>query len=118
MQWYLTVLKQYAVFNGRSGRQEFWMFTLINIIILVALGWLDKAMGTDQFIYGLYTLAILLPGLGVGIRRLHDTNRSGWWLLLGLIPLVGAIVLIVFYAQASDPGSNQYGPKPLDQLPG
>lgn len=116
MQWYLKVLRQYTDFNGRARRTEFWMFTLFNVIISVILLILDNVLGTSFGGTGLlgllYSLAVLLPGLAVGIRRLHDTGRSGWWLLIGLIPLIGVIVLIVFYATDGDRAPNAYGPDP------
>lgn len=112
MSWYFEVLKKYAVFSGRSRRSEFWYFALFNFIIAVVLMIIDRAAGTYPALYLIYVLAVLLPGLGVAIRRLHDTNRSGWWVLIDFIPLVGAIILIVFCAQDSDPGDNQYGPNP------
>jgi uncharacterized membrane protein YhaH (DUF805 family) len=105
MNWYLDVLKKYAEFNGRAGRQEFWMFALINFIISVVLSAI-RPLGY------LYSLAVLTPCLAVGARRLHDIGRSGWFQLLVLIPLIGPIVLIVFAAQDSQPGENQYGPNP------
>ena len=117
MQWYTEVLKKYAVFSGRARRKEFWMFALINIGISIVLSILDAIIGTRTdsgfgILSGIYSLAVLLPSLAVGVRRLHDTGRSGWWILIGLIPLIGAIVLIVFYAQEGKPGDNQYGPDP------
>lgn len=112
MEWYLGVLKQYAVFTGRSRRKEYWMFVLFNFIIAVVLGFVEEAIGSSGILGGIYALAVLLPSLGVGIRRLHDTGRTGWWLLIGLIPLIGTIVLIVFMVQDSQPGANEYGPNP------
>ena len=112
MSWYLEVLKKYAVFSGRSRRSEYWYFALFNVIIAIVLMLIDRAAGTYPALYAIYVLAVLIPGLAVSIRRLHDTNRSGWWLLIDLIPLVGAIILIVFLAQDSDAGDNQYGPNP------
>ena len=83
MNWYLDVLKKYAVFsNGRSRRKEYWMFFLINIIIAIVLGFIEGIMGGPGIISSLYSLAVLLPEIGVSIRRLHDTNRSGWWLFI------------------------------------
>ena len=111
MNWYIDVLKKYAVFDGRARRTEYWMFVLFNVIIAIVLALIDRAMG-HQILGTIYSLAVLLPGIGVSIRRLHDTGRIGWWLLLAFIPLIGAIVLIVFMAQDSQPGSNQYGPNP------
>ncbi len=111
MNWYLEVLKKYAVFTGRAHRTEYWMFFLFNFIIAIVLGVIDGVLGTA--ILGLiYSLAVLIPGIAVGVRRLHDTNRTGWWLLIGLVPLIGFIVLIVFFVQDSQEGSNDYGPNP------
>lgn len=117
MNWYLSVLKKYAVFSGRSQRAEFWWYALFNFIIAVVLSIVDGMLGTTTTAgYGIlstiYALAVFLPGLGVSIRRLHDTGRTGWWVLIGLIPLIGIIVLIVFWCIDSEPGSNQYGPNP------
>ena len=117
MQWYLKVLSQYADFNGRARRTEYWMFTLISTIISVVLLILDSmlldfSLGDIGLLQGLYSLAVLLPSLAVGARRLHDTGRSGWWLLIGLIPLIGAIVLIVFFVFDGDRGPNAHGPDP------
>ena len=118
MNWYIEALKKYAVFSGRSRRKEYWYFALFNIIITILLTLIDSSIGTldEKSGYGvlntIYSLGVLLPGLGVSIRRLHDTGRSGWWLLIGLIPLIGAIVLIIFFVRDSQPGDNQYGPSP------
>lgn len=114
MNYYTDVLKKYAVFTGRATRKEYWMFFLINLVISIVLGLIERnVLGMQSApISSLYSLAVLLPSIGVGIRRLHDTNRSGWWLLIALVPLVGAIVLIVFLATDSLPGENQYGPNP------
>ena len=112
MNWYLDVLKKYAVFNGRSRRKEYWMFFLINIIIAIVLGFIEGIMGGPGIISSLYSLAVLLPEIGVSIRRLHDTNRSGWWLFICLVPIIGVIILIVYMVQDSQPGENQYGQNP------
>ncbi len=117
MNWYLGVLKKYAVFSGRARRKEYWMFILVNVIIAFVLGLIDGIVGvaleSDQsLLTTLYTLAILLPSLAVGVRRLHDTGRSAWWLLIALVPIIGPIVLLVFLVQDSQHGDNQYGPNP------
>ena len=117
MTWYIEVLKKYAVFNGRARRKEYWMFLLFSIIIGFVLGLVEGLAGiapeSDQSVLAdLYMLAVLLPSLAVGARRLHDTDRSGWWLLIGLVPIIGAIVLLVFMVQDSQPGENQHGPNP------
>lgn len=118
MSWYLGVLKKYAVFGGRAGRPEYWYFVLFNLAVSLVLGFLDGFLGTFSnsarigLLGGLYSLAVLCPTIGLGMRRLHDINRSGWWLLIGFIPIVGWIVLIVWAATGSDPGQNQYGSGP------
>lgn len=112
MNWYIAVLKKYAEFSGRARRQEFWMFVLINFVISVLLALVDTALGDAGLLGGIYSLAVLVPALGVSVRRLHDINKSGWMLLIGLIPLIGLIVLIVFYAKEGDAGDNAYGPNP------
>jgi uncharacterized membrane protein YhaH (DUF805 family) len=118
MSWYLEVLKKYAVFSGRARRKEYWMFALINFIITLVLIVIDLLIGTFSpqagfgLLEGLYSLAVLIPGIAVTVRRLHDTDRSGWWILIGLIPLIGGLVLLVFIVLDSEPGANQYGPNP------
>ena len=115
IQNYIGVLKKYAEFSGRARRRELWLFVLCNIIISIVvsiLGFIPVLGKIIYVLYLLYTLAILIPSLAVGARRLHDTNKSGLFLLLGLIPLVGAIILIVFFAIEGDKGKNQYGPDP------
>ncbi|MEU3344419.1 DUF805 domain-containing protein [Streptomyces sp. NPDC006700] len=115
MNWYVEVLKKYVVFNGRARRQEYWMFTLFSVIISIVLAIVDAVIGT-QILDWLYTLAVLLPTLGVTVRRLHDTDRSGWWILIGLIPLVGFIVMLVFLATEGTRGENKYGANPKEPL--
>lgn len=112
MSWYLEVLKKYAVFSGRARRTEYWMFVLINFIIGLILGGVDFMLGFSGLVGSIYSLAVFIPGLAVSVRRLHDTNRSGWWLFVFLIPLVGWIILLIFMIQDSIPGENKYGPNP------
>jgi uncharacterized membrane protein YhaH (DUF805 family) len=112
VNWYLAVLKNYAGFSGRARRTEYWMFFLINLIIVVVLDVIGMAIKVSTLLGGIYGLAVLIPSLAVGVRRLHDTGRSGWWLLIGLIPVIGTIILIVFLATEGQPGDNQYGPNP------
>ena len=120
MTWYLLVLKKYAVFSGRSSRKEFWYFSLISFLIAIVLVVADVMAGTFDaetgigLLGGIYAIAVLIPIIAVSVRRLHDTDRSGWWLLIAFIPLIGAIVIIVFWAQDSQPGENQYGSNPKD----
>jgi uncharacterized membrane protein YhaH (DUF805 family) len=118
MSWYIAVLKKYAVFSGRARRKEFWMFVLFNVIFSIVATLLDRVLGTrvgemgNGWISILYSLAVLIPSLAVAVRRLHDIGKSGWWLLISLIPLIGAIWLLILYIKDSQPGDNQYGPNP------
>lgn len=118
MSWYLEVLKKYARFDGRAGKKEYWHFSLVSFIIIVVLSVIDIATGTFKvevglgLLSGIYTLAVLIPGIAVSVRRLHDTDRSGWWLLINAIPLIGVVVFLVFTAQNGTPGDNQYGSNP------
>jgi len=112
MSWYLEVLKKYAVFSGRARRKEYWFFSLFNLIIGFVLGVVEVLVGGPGIVGMLYGLAVIIPALAVSVRRLHDTDRSGWWLLIALIPVVGAIVLLIFMVLDSSPGENQYGPNP------
>ncbi len=111
-----TCLNKYADFSGRARRSEYWFFFLFNVLVSIVASIIDAIIGTRSssgfgLLEGIAALALLLPGLAVGARRLHDTSRSGWWLLIGLIPLLGAIVLIIFFVQDSHP-DNQYGASP------
>jgi uncharacterized membrane protein YhaH (DUF805 family) len=153
MKWYIQVLNSYADFSGRSRRKEYWMFFLINLIISIVLSIIDKVLGSDNIVsFGgtafrnngiigsLYSLLIFVPSLAAGVRRLHDTNRSGWFLLLPFSPfllflispflgkigfvlmfmgyltiIVFAIVLIVLLATEGDKGENDYGPNPKSE---
>ena len=118
MSWYLQALKKYAVFGGRSRRMEYWYFVLFNIIVSIVLGVIDGLLGTSGsyagagLLSGIYGLAVLIPSLAVTVRRLHDTDRTGWWILIALVPLIGVIVLLVFALLEGTPGNNQYGPNP------
>lgn len=105
------VLTQYATFSGRARRSEYWWFYLAYVIAAVVATIIDGILGVPV-LEVLLALGLLIPGLAVGVRRLHDVGKSGWWLLIGLIPLVGPIVLLVFACQDSQPGSNQWGPSP------
>lgn len=124
-----SCLAKYATFRGRAPRSEFWYFWLFSIIVLLIATIIDGILGTTfsmtnpatgleqsvgyGYVYMLTAIALLLPSLAVAVRRLHDTDRSGWWLLIGLIPLIGAIVLLVWYVTKGTPGDNRYGPDPL-----
>ncbi len=114
----MTVLRKYAVFSGRARRSEYWYFVLFNVLISMVLSFVDLTIGTATstgsigLLGGLYSLAVFIPSLAVAVRRLHDTGKSGWWVLFGLIPVLGWIVLIIFMFIDSQPGDNQYGPNP------
>jgi uncharacterized membrane protein YhaH (DUF805 family) len=117
MKYYLKALKNYADFSGRARRKEYWLFTLYNIIIFVALvtlgalvGFPGGAEGVFVFV-AFYMVGVLIPALAVSVRRLHDTGRSGWWFLLYFVPF-GAIVVLVFLVQDSNPASNKFGKNP------
>ncbi len=116
-----TVLGKYATFSGRAARPEYWWWVLATVILFFVLGLIDGAlvapmMGFEAFepnagqpLSVIASLALLVPNLAVAARRLHDTDRSGWWLLLGLIPLIGSLVLIFFLVQKGTEGSNRFG---------
>lgn len=108
--WKVVVLERYAKFDGRARRAEFWWFALANFIIGVVLSILGNASGLFSVIYWLYSLAVLIPGIAVGVRRLHDIDKSGWFLLLAFIPIIGAIILIIWAATDGTRGPNKYGP--------
>ncbi|MGP8269666.1 MAG: DUF805 domain-containing protein [Terracidiphilus sp.] len=118
MEWYLMVWKKFAEFNGRSRRKEYWMFFLFNTLIefaLCILALLLMKSGIGLVLYGvcaLYMVACIIPAIGCSVRRLHDTDKSGWLFLLVVIPIIGPIVLLVLFMLAGNPGANQYGPDP------
>jgi uncharacterized membrane protein YhaH (DUF805 family) len=114
-----SVFTQYVGFSGRARRSEFWYFYLFTILLSIVASIVQRAMtnSTNGIVTTIIGLAIILPYLAVAVRRLHDTSRSGWWLLIGLIPVVGTIILIVFWVQDSH-GDNQYGPSPKAVEPG
>lgn len=107
--WKLVVLERYAKFDGRAGRSEFWWFVLANLLVYVALLVLAQVSSVFLILYFVYAIAVIVPSLAVAVRRLHDTNKSGWFLLLGFIPFIGFIILLVFYIQEGTPGPNDYG---------
>jgi uncharacterized membrane protein YhaH (DUF805 family) len=120
MQWYLHALRKYAVFKGRACRREYWIFELMNSAIALALFVLAVTLGKAGYPYFLslpflYIAATAIPSLSSLIRRLHDTNRSGWWVLISMLPLVGPLILFAITVRDSDPGENQFGPNPKRQ---
>jgi len=122
MEWYLMVWQKFAEFNGRSRRMEYWMFSLINCVIAVALGVVAGVMLTATRssvigvvicgLLGLYGVAAIIPSLAVSVRRLHDVGISGWMMLICLVPFIGGLALLVMHLMDSNPGPNQYGPNP------
>ena len=119
MNYYLSVLKKYAVFSGRASRAEYWYFVLFNVIIYIVLAIVENMMGFGRLWGGnmgvltlTYEVAVIIPSLAVMVRRLHDTNRTGFWVLINVIPLIGFIIILVFACTDSQPGDNQYGPNP------
>lgn len=123
MKWFLDALKnKYATFEGRARRSEYWYFVLFYVLTIVALAIIDGIAGTLNddvgigLLSGIFVLATFVPALAVTVRRLHDTDRSGWWVLLDLVPVIGPLVLLVFTVLDSQPGANRFGPNPKGVL--
>ncbi|MCA0987477.1 DUF805 domain-containing protein [Guptibacillus algicola] len=111
MSWYCKVLKEYVNFKGRARRKEYWMFFLVHVIICALLSWIQTAADFGVVLTTIYSLAVVLPALAVAVRRLHDTGKSGWWVLISFVPIVGSIILIVFLVLDSV-DDNKYGANP------
>ena len=122
IDWYKKViLENYANFNGRARRSEYWYFTLGNIILAIIAMILDRTLGIAGGmgygpIYGLVALATIVPSIAVGVRRLHDVNKSGWFYLIALVPIIGAIWLLVLFCTEGTAGTNQYGTDPKNNI--
>ena len=122
MDWYLDVLKnKYATFSGRARRKEYWMFLLINLVVSVALALIDSLIGSVSesgmgLLSSVSSIGVLIPSLALSVRRLHDIGRTGWWVLISIIPVIGAVVLLVFMLLDSEPGSNRYGANPKEGI--
>ena len=114
MHWYHEVLRKYAVLSGRARRREYWTFVLISLSISISFSLLSAVgMGAGFALLGfLYCIGTLVPGFAVTVRRFHDAGRSAWWLLIGCIPLIGALTILIFLCSDSQPGPNRYGPNP------
>ena len=112
--WYVTAIRKYAVFDGRAGRSEYWYFVLVYFGISIVLGFIDGMFGAHGMglLSAVFCVAMVIPSLSIAIRRLHDTDRSAWWLLIGFVPVAGIIILIVFFASVGTQGSNRYGAPP------
>lgn len=122
MNHYLAVLRHYAVVNGRCRRKTFWLFLLFSTLISLACSAVDELLGLRIFreqglLAFIYSLAVLIPTITVGVRRLHDLDRSGWWLLLVLIPLLGSLLLLIYFCFRGTAGPNRFGADPLDESP-
>ncbi|MGR5132452.1 DUF805 domain-containing protein [Vibrio alfacsensis] len=115
---YLGVIRNYTGFSGRARRQEYWYFTLVNILVNLVMSIIDRilegALQIENFgLFGvIYALFILIPSIAVTVRRLHDTGRTGWWVLIAIIPIIGFLVMLYFLVQDSEEGTNQYGDNP------
>lgn len=120
MKWYLKVMKQYADFNGRASRSEYWMFILFNFLISLLFFLFDLLVGSMNRIFligilsSLYGLVVMIPSWAVSVRRLHDIGKSGYYLLLEFIPIIGSFWLIILFAQEGEKGKNKYGENPLN----
>ena len=106
-------LSRYIDFNTRSSRSEYWYWVLFVVLLSIVAGVIDSILFDASILRSLVTLGLLVPGIAVGVRRLHDIDRSGWWYLIVFIPLIGALVLIYWFVQPGTAGSNEYGDNPL-----
>jgi uncharacterized membrane protein YhaH (DUF805 family) len=121
MEWATLPLKKFMQFSGRSRRKEYWSFALLMIAVYIVAGIVDGILGMGGLIGGLYgplsllaALFFIIPSFSVGIRRLHDTDRSGWWLLIGLVPIIGGLILLYFFIVEGTRGPNTYGADPKE----
>lgn len=112
MNWYLRAIQHYADFKGRASRQEYWMFMIINAVIFAVLTFIGAYIGHKLEVQAVYGLFILIPGIALSVRRLHDTNRSGWFLLLGLLPIIGQLIVLFFKIQKGNEMPNRFGVTP------
>ncbi|NAW86895.1 DUF805 domain-containing protein [Photobacterium halotolerans] len=112
MRDYLSVIKKYADSDGRARRREYWMFCLINALLSYLFFFIGEAINDDYALFAVYTSLTVIPSLMVTVRRLHDTNRSGWWMLVAFVPLIGAIIGLSVMMEAGTSGENDYGPDP------
>ena len=116
IEWFKTVVRKYAVFEGRARRAEFWYYTLIYTLLSIACAVVDGFIGARSgmgILQALLTLALFIPTLAVTVRRLHDTDRSGWWFLISFVPVIGFIVLLIFMVLPGTSGANRFGPDPI-----
>ena len=115
MNWFIDcITKNYVNFNGRARRKEYWMFVLFSALLCIVTVIIDRMIGGPYIVTSIFSLAIFLPNLAVTVRRLHDTDKSGWWVLLQFIPYLGGIIILIFCLIDSTPGTNQYGENPKE----
>lgn len=122
MNWYIEVIKKYAVFSGRASRKEYWTFFLINAIISMAIKYLEKMLGLSMvelspnlnvgIFHAIYLLWIFIPSIAVMVRRLHDIDRKGEWVFIAILPIIGWIWVFILVAKEGDVAENKYGPVP------
>ena len=114
LQYYIDFWKNYFNFSGRSRRAAYWYAALMNFIVLLILNVLDRMVQTVDLFSGLYTLAAFIPGIAICVRRLHDIGKAGWWYLLVFVPVVGQIILFIWFICEGDHGNNVYGADPKE----
>lgn len=119
MDWFFVALRKYAVFSGRARRKEYWFFQLFLLLLILLVAAVAELLGSAaegglSVVVGIGFLALVIPSIAVTVRRLHDTGRTGWWILMGFVPFIGDIVLLIFAVLPSQEGENQYGPSPLE----
>ena len=119
MKWYLKVLEQYADFSGRARRKEFWMFVLFHMLIIVLIMIPGNVFGSSEssgiILFYVYILATIIPSLAVCVRRLHDIGKSGWYYFIGLFPIIGELILLIWYCTDSKEDENKWGKNPKEQ---
>lgn len=122
MEWFIFTLRRYNNFSGRSRRTEYWRFVLFYILLAIGAHFLDSLFGFADVgsifgpIYSLYVIILLLPTIAVAVRRLHDIDKSGWWLFVGFIPIIGFIWLLIYFLREGTNGDNDYGPDPKEEF--
>ncbi|MGM0461304.1 MAG: DUF805 domain-containing protein [Fibrobacterota bacterium] len=114
MEWFIKAVQQFSDFEGRARRREYWFFVLFYILFALAAMGIDDLLGTGMMLYTFYVLALFPPALAVQVRRLHDTGKSGWMILIAFIPVIGYLWLLFLLVQDSTPGENAYGPNPKE----
>lgn len=122
MDWFIYALRRYNDFNGRSRRREYWLYVLFYILLAIGAHFLDSLFGFADVgevygpIYTLFVIIMVLPSIAVAVRRLHDIGKSGWWIFVGFVPVIGFIWLLIYFVREGTIGPNQYGPDPKEQL--